>query len=420
MIRIIKAMTAILAAFIIAMPVSASQLITGVWEYQNRGDPYYTEGSESAAVVENETTMVVITASASHQDIAIHVRTPFYGDDSSPLRLELSLVMADGETTATFGIKNGNFTADNYQTSQSHVDYYLRTDISAIPLLQAASILTVRTHQVIHDFSLKGSRVPLDQVLAGLGKATPKAETNIITEEAAAEAMYECDSLVAHPKNPYNEAAGVPWDDIDTKAAIAACERAIVMGNNTPRMYYQLGRAYDKAGNPKALEILRKAALELRYPFAFSHFGNLHRHGKYTAKNSEFARSLYKQGTDLGDAFSKYYYGRILVTDGNRASDLKLGLSVMKEIADSGDSMAQRVYGDWMVDEEYGITPQPDVAREYLSHSADDGDIYAAYKLAQMYADGKAGDDNPALHLRYLKLAAKGGHAKAKTDFGYD
>lgn len=154
MIRFMKAMIAILAVFIIAMPVSASQLITGVWKYQNSGDPYYNEGSESATLVENETTMVVITASAGNQDITINVRTPFYVDGTSSFQLELSLVMADGETTATFGIENADFITDNYQVSQNHVDYYLRTDISAIPLFQAASILTVRTHQVIHDFSL--------------------------------------------------------------------------------------------------------------------------------------------------------------------------------------------------------------------------------------------------------------------------
>ena len=66
---------------------------------------------------------------------------------------------------------------------------------------------------------------------------------------ASANPMIECDELAAAPDDPARpaRAAGVPFDEIQADAAIAACQAALdslVEGDSAAgRMHFQLGRA---------------------------------------------------------------------------------------------------------------------------------------------------------------------------------
>lgn len=111
-----------------------------------------------------------------------------------------------------------------------------------------------------------------------------------------AELVAACDQLAANPTNrdKGTNPAGVPWTQLDSAAAIAACEKARDVSQTNSRVWYQLARAYHRAGNEdRARDILSKL-VEQQYPAAFDNAGALEK---------DFERSvwLFRRGGQLGD-----------------------------------------------------------------------------------------------------------------------
>src|SRR4051812_32232015 len=57
----------------------------------------------------------------------------------------------------------------------------------------------------------------------------------------------DCGRLVGSPNDLRRNDSGIPADNIDTDAAIAACEAAVLQYPNAARLNYQLGHVYDEA-----------------------------------------------------------------------------------------------------------------------------------------------------------------------------
>lgn len=79
--------------------------------------------------------------------------------------------------------------------------------------------------------------------------------------EAARSAIRQCDALAAHPDDPEAFAKGVPESTLNAARAIAACSEAVRHDKTSPRLLFQLARAYLKAGRVEdALDQLIAAA----------------------------------------------------------------------------------------------------------------------------------------------------------------
>ena len=71
----------------------------------------------------------------------------------------------------------------------------------------------------------------------------------------------ECDRLAANPPDPDRVVEGVPRSQVDTEAAISACESALAEDSKNARLAYQLGRVYFYGGDtPNALKYIEQAA----------------------------------------------------------------------------------------------------------------------------------------------------------------
>ena len=70
-----------------------------------------------------------------------------------------------------------------------------------------------------------------------------------------------CDALVSHPLDPDRVTEGVPSDDVDVEAGIAACRDAVAADPDNPRWNYQLARAYFYDGQvEESLPYLERSA----------------------------------------------------------------------------------------------------------------------------------------------------------------
>lgn len=87
------------------------------------------------------------------------------------------------------------------------------------------------------------------------------AATAAATRAVAPGPVAECDRLAAHPEDPQKVTPGLPAEQIDYPAAIAACEAAVAAEPANMRVRYQLARVlfYSNA-NERAVEQMRIAA----------------------------------------------------------------------------------------------------------------------------------------------------------------
>lgn len=117
------------------------------------------------------------------------------------------------------------------------------------------------------------------------------------------ESVMECDTLAAHPDDPKKPKgiAGVADDDIQPGAALTACEEAIKVEPNNPRLKYQLARAYLSYEQPvEAVEQMMEAA-EDGHAAAIAALGDFTLFGVLDDEpDPETAKALYQRAGKAG------------------------------------------------------------------------------------------------------------------------
>lgn len=83
---------------------------------------------------------------------------------------------------------------------------------------------------------------------------------------------------------------------MDADTATTACLKAYAAGDVLPRIRFELGRAYDKGDDPRAFELLTKAARDDHYPIAYNALATLYGTGTYTIRDLAAAHELLEQG----------------------------------------------------------------------------------------------------------------------------
>lgn len=130
--------------------------------------------------------------------------------------------------------------------------------------------------------------------------AAPKVASSSSSPRAG-NAIQACDQLAAHPDDPQAVAKGVLDSRLNAQQVIAACEEAVRLDKNSPRLEFQLARGYLKADRLQdAIEQLVSAAKK-GHGGALAYLGDVHLDGGPGIEpNPKLAHSLYKRALAAG------------------------------------------------------------------------------------------------------------------------
>lgn len=377
------------------------------WHYHQPGDLLFAEGVHTAGVILEDYSFAIMILDSKGKNTAIGAVIPGNAFQDS---VKSTLTMTDGSARTV------TVTGDELRREPAKADgmvsYSFFISPEDVELFQAARDWTLQAGEQSATFPLAGSRVAVDAARAAqqISEGGP---------EVRAKWIDACDAAAAHPFDGESDAPGVAWDDMNPETATTACLNAYAAGDVSPRTRYELGRAYDRAGDPRALELLTKAARQDHYPIAFNGLATLYFAGTYVQRDLAVARDLLEQGAALGDLVSRYSLGRMLIENGTGDADRDKGRALLLEAAKAGYPAAQRTYGAWLADGTLG-DGDPQQAKAFLQDAADKGDADAAYALAQLYIGDNGIAPDPKAYLKYLKQAAKGGNAAALDALALD
>jgi hypothetical protein len=121
----------------------------------------------------------------------------------------------------------------------------------------------------------------------------------------AQNAASDCDRLAASPDDPQKKSKGVPYAQLNAPAAVAACRNAVAEVPGESRLWFQYGRALEKAARlPDAVKAYSEAK-DRGHAAAYNNLGELYRDGKHFQKDATQALELFRKSAELGSAEGK-------------------------------------------------------------------------------------------------------------------
>lgn len=132
--------------------------------------------------------------------------------------------------------------------------------------------------------------------------AAPAATVPPARSDAAPARPTLCDELAGSPMDPVRVTPGVAWDRLDAARAVPACREAVTSADRNPRLWFQYGRALERANQlPQAIEAYRRAT-ELDHAAAHNNLGELYRDAKGVPRDVLRAEDLFARSAKLGSS----------------------------------------------------------------------------------------------------------------------
>ena len=121
----------------------------------------------------------------------------------------------------------------------------------------------------------------------------------IASSLAAFAQISDCDRLASSPFDPQKQSAGVSYNKLDHLAAVPACKIAITENKDVSRLWFQYGRALEKANKLPDAIIAYQEAAKLGSGAAYNNIGELYRDGKGFEADLKLAEEFFKKAADL-------------------------------------------------------------------------------------------------------------------------
>lgn len=227
-----------------------------------------------------------------------------------------------------------------------------------------------------------------------------------------------CDELASADSSGGREA--VRFEDIDSNAAMSACDWAVQAYPSEPRYSVQLGRAYEKAGRVEAaMDAYTKAEKQGSAAAAYL-IGLIHLEGKGgLAKNPVAAASWFKRSADKGYAAAENALG-FLCEDGiGVKQDHEEAVKWFRKAADQGDAVGlinlSRKYATSV-----GVEKDDAKAFALMSKAAEQSDRFAQFSVAYILAIGQGTPRDGASAILWLRKSAEQGYADAQYALGLE
>lgn len=227
--------------------------------------------------------------------------------------------------------------------------------------------------------------------------------------------LTSCDRLAGAKLDAQGVTKGVLSEQIDTAAALPACELALKARPNSGRFNYQLGRVYAALGrDADALAAYQKAVAlgHVRAQWALGY------HDEYVPPtNPARGKETLERAAAAGDVYAVHTLGQIYYEGRGVPKDLEKARSLFEVAARMGHTFSMNSLGRMY---QRGETVPVDLAlaRRYWEESAARGDIYGIDNLGFVYLEGVDAPKDPAKAMAYFKQASDLGHPEAPNNIG--
>jgi len=216
------------------------------------------------------------------------------------------------------------------------------------------------------------------------------ADSVLRTNSLRSSAVQDCDSFASSPDDLTRPAGtpGIPFDQIETERAEAACRLAV--GEQTsPRLQYELARALE-AGHKSVTEAahLYRLAADEGFAPAQSNLGLLYENGAGVDQSYQEAVRFYRLASDQGFAPAQFRLA-LLVEQGHGVehSDAEI-VRLLRLASDQGFTPAQGALG-LMYEQGRGVAQSDAEALRLYRLAADKGSTAAREHLDALIASGR-------------------------------
>ncbi|UVK55372.1 PQQ-binding-like beta-propeller repeat protein [Mesorhizobium sp. AR02] len=227
-------------------------------------------------------------------------------------------------------------------------------------------------------------RVLSDSERETYGIETPKWQSDL---KHRRDSLAPCDRLAGHPLDRHLGYGGTPFEDINVKEALAACEIAI--GTSEPRSKYELGRALEKDGRLEEAVAAYHSAADAGYPMAFYGLGMAYQVGRGVAEDDAQAFAFYNKAFALGEPAAGSFLGQMYWNGKGTAADTKKAMIIWEQAAEQGDPTSHEWLA-WVA--ELGRNGMPSDLAAALYHYA-----------VSVHLCEESGIPNSAINARYRR-----------------
>lgn len=231
-----------------------------------------------------------------------------------------------------------------------------------------------------------------------------------------ARSVTDCDNYAASPYDNGRLGKAVDSEEIDEQKAITACETAVALHPDDPRLQFQLARSYGKAKDFKEAIKWYEMSFNNGFPLSQHNLGIMYLNGNGTEKNSAKGFSLIKDSADrLKLPFSQRILASFYENGEVTSKDLTLAFKYYKMAADAGDPIAQAKAGLAYRDGK-GTSKNLKLAFDYFLLSAKQGDVSGEFYVGNMLKNGLGTKKDIAAAVEYYKRAALKGSESADAN----
>ncbi len=126
----------------------------------------------------------------------------------------------------------------------------------------------------------------------------------VLTQPIFAQEIY-CDQLAASSLDPQKTAPGISYEKLNATQAVPACKQAIEINPRVGRLWFQYGRALEKANRLPDAIVAYQEAVKLNSGVANNNIGELYRDGKGFSKDLKKAEEYFNRAAELNSPEGK-------------------------------------------------------------------------------------------------------------------
>jgi TPR repeat protein len=224
----------------------------------------------------------------------------------------------------------------------------------------------------------------------------------------------ECDQLAGTPFDRQGVTLGLFRNEIDSAAAIPACEAALAAHPDVPRFAYQLGRAVEEAGDyARSIELYEQAAAA-GHVLGIYRLGYLHLIGRGMPVDVDKAITYFEAAAAEGESYAMNSLARLYAAGEGVPQDREKAIDLFLASAAQGNTYAYNNLGYLLAED-----GQPDRALPLFQASAEAGDVYGYNNMGYAYQRGIGVEPDLQQAIEWYERAARGGQPNAPINLGF-